>query len=79
MKQDMAREIIQRLPSLYPLQTVEEEAILKLLVPKDLKLYYESPRDSDEDNEYCCPNCGNELAHGNFCSECGQPLTYKWQ
>ena len=31
MKQDMAREIIQRIPSLYPLQTVEEEAILTLL------------------------------------------------
>lgn len=27
MKQEVAREIVQRLPSLYPLQTVEEEAI----------------------------------------------------
>lgn len=34
MNQDMAREIIQGLPSLYPLQTVEEEAILALLNTK---------------------------------------------
>lgn len=73
MNQDMARVIIQSLPSLYPLKDFEEEAILTLLKPKELKLDYESQ--SDRDNEYCCPNCGYELAVGNFCCKCGQPLS----
>lgn len=72
MKQAMAREIIQRLPSLYPLQTVEEEAILTLLTPKDLEK--EETR-GGEDYETQCPNCEYELANGNFCCKCGQPLT----
>lgn len=76
MRQDMAREIIQRLPSLYPLQTLEEEAILTLLTPKDLD---HSDIRGGEDVDTYCPMCGYELAHGNFCCKCGQPLTDEWQ
>lgn len=76
MKQSMAREIVQRIPSLYSLQTVEEEAILALINPKDLVC---NEIRGGEDVETECPNCGYELAHGNFCSECGQPLTDEHQ
>lgn len=72
MNQSMAREIVQAIPSLYPLQTAEEEAILILLSPKDL---VSKDIRGGEDIETECPNCGYELAHGNFCSKCGQPLT----
>lgn len=47
MTQEMAREIVQSLPSLYPLQPVEEEAILTLLYPKELKSEKDSELDID--------------------------------
>lgn len=76
MKQEMAREIIQSIPSLYPLQTIEEEAILTLLIPKNLVA---TEIRGGEDIETECPCCGYELAYGSFCCKCGQPLTDEYQ
>lgn len=76
MTQEMAREIIQRLPSLYPLQTVEEEAILTLLNQKEFNYKEEGEGDRAERIPYC-PNCGKEIYNeeDRFCKHCGQPLT----
>lgn len=71
MEQEKARQIVQSLPSLYPLKDFEEEAILALITPKDLN--YKDIR-GGEDRDYFCPNCNYELADGNFCCRCGQPL-----
>lgn len=60
MTQEMAREIIQRLPSLYPLQTVEEEAILTLLNPKRFDYIEEGYDDRAELVAYC-PNCKRDI------------------
>ncbi len=76
MMQSMAREIVQGIPSLYPLRAFEEESILALLSPKDLVC---NDIRGGEDIETKCPNCGYELAHGNYCSKCGQPLTDEYQ
>lgn len=75
MTQEMAREIIGRLPSLYPLQTVEEEAILILLNPKSFDYREEGYDDKAELIPYC-PNCGEMIYNeeDKFCKYCGQPL-----
>ena len=75
MTQEMTREIVQRLPSLYPLQTVEEEAILALLNPKP----HERVLDGEGDRaEYALfyPNWGADIYNDKdeFCKKCGQPL-----
>lgn len=76
MEQKIAREIIQRLPSLYPLQTVEKEAILTLLNPKRFDYREEGYDDRAELVTYC-PNCGEMIYNeeDKFCKYCGQPLT----
>ena len=79
MTQEKAREIVQSLPSLYPLQTVEEEAILTLLTHKQIDFRTEGYDDRAELVGYC-PNCGEFLGEGldycndKFCKNCGQPL-----
>ena len=79
MKQEVAREIVQRLPSLYPLQTVEEEAILAVLNPKPHERVLEGEDDRAEYALYC-PNCGTDIYNDEdkFCKKCGQPLTDEW-
>lgn len=78
MTQEIARKIIQNLPNLYNLQTLEEEAILTLLTPKTIDFRVEGYDDRAEFIGYC-PNCGEylgELGYCNdkFCKNCGQPL-----
>ena len=75
----IAREIVQRLPSLYPLQTVEEEAILTLLAPKTHARELEGEGDREEWVLFC-PNCGTDIYNDEdkFCKKCGQPLTDEW-
>lgn len=76
MTQEMAREIVQSLPSLYPLQTVEEEAILTLLTPKTHERELEGEGDREKWVLFC-PNCGEMIYNDEdkFCKKCGQPLT----
>ena len=79
MNQKMAREIVQRIPSLYNLQTVEEEAILTLLIHKSCTKELEGEGDREEYILFC-PNC-REMIYNTyddgytFCRKCGQPLT----
>ena len=76
MTQEMAREIVRRLPNLYSLQTVEEEAILSLLNPNPHKRVLEGEDDREEWVLFC-PNCGDLIYNDEdkFCKKCGQPLT----
>lgn len=80
MTQEKAREIVQSIPSLYPLQPTEEEAILTLLAHKQIDFRKEGYYDRTELVGYC-PNCGEFLGVGlayctdKFCRICGQPLT----
>lgn len=76
MTQEMAREIIQRLPSLYPLEVVEEEAILTLINPEKINYKEEGYDDRAELVPYC-PNCGKYIYNeeDKFCKYCGQLLT----
>lgn len=69
MKQNMAREIVASLSSLYPLTEVEAEAINTLLEPKEVKW-------NPEDEADLCPCCGYGQIYNNkkFCDACGQPL-----
>ena len=76
MTQEQAREIVQSIPSLYPLKDFEEEAILTLLTAKVFDEKVEGYDDRAELVPYC-PNCG-ELIYNRedrFCKICGQPLT----
>lgn len=73
-------EIIQSLPSLYPLQDFEEEAILNMIngiePKKELNGY---PIDDDRsDFEYSCPYCNADLYDEQpFCKKCGCKI--KWE
>lgn len=73
-------EIIQSLPSLYPLQDFEEEAIINIVngiePKKELNGY---PIDDDRsDYDYSCPCCNADLYDEQaFCIKCGCKI--KWE
>lgn len=75
LTQEQAREIIQALPSLYSLQSNEEEAILALLSERECQRAEEGNEDRAE-FEYYCPNCSERIWNSTdrFCHKCGQPL-----
>lgn len=79
MTQEMAREIIQSLPSLYPLQSFEEDAILTLLTSQEFDYKEEGEDDKAELIPYC-PNCGEQIFNDEdkFCKYCGQPIMDKF-
>lgn len=73
-------EIIQSLPSLYPLKDYEEEAILNIvngIEPKKELNGYDFT-DARSDFEYSCPCCEADLYDEQaFCMKCGCKI--KWE
>lgn len=76
MNQNLARKIVQSLPSLYPIKDFEEEAILTILTAKPFHYETEGEDDREELIPYC-PNCDEMIYNeeDRFCKKCGQPLT----
>ena len=73
-------EIIQSLPSLYPLKDFEEEAILNMIngVEPKKELNYYDITDDRSDFEYSCPYCNENLYdEQDFCKKCGCKI--KWE
>lgn len=73
-------EIIQSLPSLYPLQDFEEEAILNIVNGVEPKKEPNKYDDMDDrfDYEYSCPYCNADLYDEQpFCKKCGCKI--KWE
>lgn len=75
MTQKKAREIIQSIPSLYPLKDFEEEAILTLL-SEDECVIKEDGEDDRAEFEHYCPNCFERIWSDTdrFCRICGKAL-----
>ena len=71
MKQELAREIVASLPSLYNLKDYEVQSIIALLEPKELVTNPESEYGYTD-----CPSCGVGYHYykAKFCWKCGQPI-----
>ena len=70
-------EILQALPSLYPLTETEEKAVIHITTRHPVKFMKEG---YDDRVELCpiCPSCGKDLYNDNwdFCPYCGIPLEW---
>lgn len=72
------REIIQALPSLYPLTEIEEKAIKHMTTKHPVEFIEEGCEDRAELNPIC-PNCKEYLdsERWNYCPYCGIPIEWE--
>jgi hypothetical protein len=71
------REIVQALPSLYPLTEVEEKAVIHITTKQPVEFKEEGCEDRAEMYPIC-PNCKEYLDNENwsFCPHCGTPIEW---
>ncbi len=70
-------EIVQALPSLYPLTETEEKAIIHMTTRHSVEFTEEGCEDRAE-RYPICPNCKKDLDNENwdFCPYCGTPIEW---
>ncbi len=68
------RDIVQALPSLYPLTETEEKAVIYLTARRPVEFAEEGCEDRAETHPVC-PNCKRDLddEHWDVCPYCGIP------
>lgn len=71
------REIVQVLPSLYPLTETEEKAVMHITTRQPVEFIEEGYEDRAEIYPIC-PNCKEYLDNRkwNFCPYCGVPVEW---
>ena len=72
-------EIVQALPSLYPLTETEEKAVLHITTRQPVEFKEEGCEDRAEIYPICT-NCKKyfDNENWNFCPYCGIPIEYEW-
>lgn len=72
------REIVQALPSLYPLTETEENAVIHITTKQVVEFVEEGCEDRAELYPIC-PNCKKDLnsEKWDFCPYCGTPLEWE--
>lgn len=71
-------EIVQALPSLYPLTETEEKAVIHITTKRPVEFVEEGCEDRIETYPIC-PSCKKELLyveHWKFCPYCGIPIEW---
>ena len=72
-------EIVQALPSLYPLTETEEKAVIHITTRQRVEFMEEGCEDRAEIYPIC-PNCKEYFDNEkwNFCPYCGIPIEFEW-